>query len=1225
MAGFGGSIKLTGFSEYRNALKTITQNLSILSSEMKLVNATYDKNDTSINALTSKLNTLNKTYATQEEKVKVLNKQLQEHTEKLEEQKKAHDDLKTKYDTEKNLLESLRLSIGESSSEYQKQASKVSELARAYSQSASNLEYNVQQNGKLKSSLLDAQANATTTGKAVNELKAQIDNVGKGSEEASKEVNNLGTSLKNVGSEAKAGADGFTVFKGVVSSLTADAIRGAINGLKELGSSFIALGKESVGSFAEYEQLTGGIETLFKDSAPLVLEYANNAYKNAGISANEYMETITGFSARLLQTLNGDTKTAVQLSNIAINDMADNANKMGTSMNSIMYAYQGFAKQNYTMLDNLKLGYGGTASEMARLINDSNVLNGALEVTTKNLNEIPFGVIISAIHTIQENLGVTGTTLEEAEKTITGSTNQIKASWKNLLTSIASDTKDWQEQLSVFSSTLSVGLQNFLPRIQNVIKNLGVVIPNLIKEVGDKISPAVDDVISNVITFLSNNIPNIIKELLKVINNLINNLKTEIPTIITNLINSFGENLGGFVDLGADIIGGLIEGLISAIPSLLLEIPNIVKSVITEFAKLPRRLFEIGKRAIKSLWEGVKSIWSYVKNGIEGLFASGSEQLLKLQATSTEEEFLNQINKEFENYKKSQENRLKNGAWGSLGSTATLNVTFSSFLKAIYGISEDEYNDILALYGNFTAEYQDSINDLVDITADGYNRLTEEYDLDKYKTQQKELQADIQDTAEETQTASEIIEEYTNDVAKSLSTVDDNLQESEKVLDDYVSWQNKLIGNFTSIDNLLLSIGKKRTNAENRRAKENEWLYERHYSSKNPVKEEEKGFKEIASDVSSIIKEITQGAGDIVNIIANVVNSLPQIFDSLVSGSNGAGLIEQIFGFSQDLVKNINESFKKLLPYLRDNVKVIINNIMHLISDLLPELLDNLVQASVSIVEGITDALPTILTAIPKTILGILDSFFAEGQIVELGYRIISALVEGIGYITELLPDFIAGIIEKLPEYINQTIKVLLGNLPEFFKLGAQLITSLFEGIVSMIVNLPEVLGVLIQGFVDLLTQIPEQAFEIGKQIIVSMINGIINAFKSLWETISNFFSNFWNWITGKGWNSKTAQKKVEEAIDDMTVSNDLNKKLSDSTQQASASATNNAKMAREALQQIRAQERDIYYNLLNGFKAALGQMEIKLNGETVGQYVEKTINTTVFNGNSITQSVRLW
>lgn len=225
-----------------------------------------------------------------------------------------------------------------------------------------------------------------------------------------------------------------------------------------------ALTKKSLEEYAEYEQLVGGVETLFKDSADVVKQYANNAYKTAGLSANDYMETVTSFSAALLQSLGGDTEAAAKQADLAITDMADNANKMGTAMGDIQNAYQGFAKQNYTMLDNLKLGYGGTKEEMQRLIDDANALNAAQGNLT-NYSIDSYADIVSAIHDVQTEMGITGTTAKEASTTIQGSLSAMKSAWTNLLTGIGDDSQDLDKLINNFVDSTGTAAENILPRL----------------------------------------------------------------------------------------------------------------------------------------------------------------------------------------------------------------------------------------------------------------------------------------------------------------------------------------------------------------------------------------------------------------------------------------------------------------------------------------------------------------------------------------------------------------------------------------------------------------------------------------------------------------------------------------------------------------------------------------------------------------------------------------
>ena len=232
----------------------------------------------------------------------------------------------------------------------------------------------------------------------------------------------------------------------------------------------VGLGTAAVGAYSNYEQLTGGVETLFKSSSNMVMNYANQAYKTAGMSANKYMETVTSFSASLLQGLGGDTEKAAKYADKAVVAMSDNANKMGTSMEAIQYAYQGFAKQNYTMLDNLKLGYGGTASEMARLVNDSGVMGKSFKATAKNINEVSFDKIIEAISVTQDKLGITGTTAKEASTTIEGSFNSMKGAWENFATALGGGG-DVDKSMQELIETVKTWLGNLIPVVEKIAEN----------------------------------------------------------------------------------------------------------------------------------------------------------------------------------------------------------------------------------------------------------------------------------------------------------------------------------------------------------------------------------------------------------------------------------------------------------------------------------------------------------------------------------------------------------------------------------------------------------------------------------------------------------------------------------------------------------------------------------------------------------------------------------
>ncbi len=235
--------------------------------------------------------------------------------------------------------------------------------------------------------------------------------------------------------------------------------------------------------FGDFQQLSGGVETLFKGSTGQVIENANKAFKTAGISANEYMETVTGFSASLLQSLGGDTEKAARIADLALTDMSDNANKMGTDFKSIEYAYQGFAKQNYTMLDNLKLGYGGTKKEMERLLKDASELSKA-QGNYRDFSIDSYSDIIEAIHLVQDNIGITGTTSKEAATTIQGSMNMAKAAWDNWLVGLANPDADMSGLSRDLIDAVKTALDNILPTVKNIFAGIGEGLCDVLREAG---------------------------------------------------------------------------------------------------------------------------------------------------------------------------------------------------------------------------------------------------------------------------------------------------------------------------------------------------------------------------------------------------------------------------------------------------------------------------------------------------------------------------------------------------------------------------------------------------------------------------------------------------------------------------------------------------------------------------------------------------------------------
>ena len=341
-------------------------------------------------------------------------------------------------------------------------------------------------------------------------------NVGKG-------ISSAESDLKKFGNKISA----WTIAKGqMISQVATKAVTSMTRMVKDVVGG-------AVNAYAEFEQLEGGIKTLFgEDTAKTIMKNANNAFMTAGMSANQYMNTVTSFSASLIQSLKGDTEAAAQVADMAIQDMADNANKMGTSMESIENAYQGFAKQNYTMLDNLKLGYGGTRSEMERLLKDAGKITGK-KYDIKNLSDV-----YEAIHVIQGELGITGATAEEAATTVEGSMRMMKASWQNLLTAIGTG-ENVGDATKKFAESFKTYLNNLLPVFKRVVMNLfdalKDLLPDLFKMLSDEL-PGMIDLGAGLLDAVINGLKNIKWS----------SVKTAVKKVWKTIQDGFGK-LGGLV------------------------------------------------------------------------------------------------------------------------------------------------------------------------------------------------------------------------------------------------------------------------------------------------------------------------------------------------------------------------------------------------------------------------------------------------------------------------------------------------------------------------------------------------------------------------------------------------------------------------------------------------------------------------------------------------------
>ncbi len=619
----GPKIGMDGEAEFRKQISSITTNLKTLGSEMKVVTTAFIGQENSEKALTAQNQVLGKTVT----------------------------ELSSKLDLQKKMLAESAAAFGETDERTQKWQRAVNETQAELNKAEAEIRKN---NETLKDH-------------------------GKTAEETGDKFSGMG---EKVGGAAKA-----------MGSAMAAVGKAAAAGLAAASAAIGALAKQSLEGYAEYEQLVGGVETLFGAGGKSLQEYAadqgktvaevestyrqletaqaevlknaNDAYKTAGLSANDYMETVTSFSAALIASLDGDTAKAAQVADVAITDMADNANKMGTSMESIQFAYQGFAKQNYTMLDNLKLGYGGTKSEMERLLKDAEQLPSAMG---RKFDISNYADVVEAIHLVQENMGIAGATAQEASTTIEGSANAMKAAWSNLITGMADEDADMDQLITnLVDSVVTLG-QNILPVLEQALSGMGEAIKQLAPVIAEELPGLVEDVvpalldaatalIDGLVDGLMEALPVLVPVALDAVNTLATSLIEKAPelldsaiTIITTLADGLTEqlpelipvaidailqlaetltdpdSLGKMVDSAIGLIMALADGLIEGLPRLVEQAPVIIQNLVMGIANNLPKIIQAGIdlivklaagliQAIPQLVQSIPQIISAIVNG----------------------------------------------------------------------------------------------------------------------------------------------------------------------------------------------------------------------------------------------------------------------------------------------------------------------------------------------------------------------------------------------------------------------------------------------------------------------------------------------------------------------------------------------------------------------------------------------------------------------------------
>lgn len=695
--------------DFKKAIKEMNTSIASMRKELQLENEILKSSNASITDYQKKLDTLKN----QQELAK----------NKVTETANAYEKAKEMFGENSKEATKYKDALIVAQTEHQRITNEIGKTTDAMKNYESQMNAAEQENKNVDSALSILNKTISEQKDTLNSLKSQYVNTvleqGKSSDEAQKlkndikilngEISDNEKKLNDAESELKefsdaeddAGKHAITFGEMIKANLISDFIKTGIkelaSGVKQIAGFFIDIGKQAFTSYGETQQLIGGVETLFgakgaksveeyaelvgksvddvkgefdtlMQSQNTVIQNADNAYKTSGLSANKYMETVTSFSASLLQSLDGDTVKAAAAADMAIVDMADNANKMGTDMSLIQNAYQGFAKQNYTMLDNLKLGYGGTKTEMERLLADAQKITG-IKYDINNLNDV-----YSAIHVIQGELGITGTTAKEASETLQGSISSFKSAWDNLLAGLGDDNANLDLLVSNLLQSITTVMDNALPIVETIINSLIAALPQIFEMGGKLLTGLIQGITNNIpmlasvtITILTGitntiltNLPMILQAGINLIVELAKGIANALPTLVPTIVSVILEmvmvltnpdNLMAIIEAALVLISSLAEGIINAIPVLVEKLPQIIDNIVTFFTDNLDQIIDMGVEmivnlamalvdAIPIILENLPKITMAIINGLlkilPKLATAGLQMMVKLGAALIE-------------------------------------------------------------------------------------------------------------------------------------------------------------------------------------------------------------------------------------------------------------------------------------------------------------------------------------------------------------------------------------------------------------------------------------------------------------------------------------------------------------------------------------------------------------------------------------------------------------
>lgn len=617
-------------SDLKSNISEANKLIKLANAEFKAASAGMEDWSKSATGIEAKLKQLASVLDAQKSKLSSYEQQLARQKEAYTENGNRADQLREK------LQDLANNGVSKTSEEYKKYQSELASVEKEQISNQKAID-------NLKVTILNQQAAVKTTEAEIKKYDNTLDDLEKENGEAEETTKDLTKSLDDVDDKAKEASDGFTVMKAAIANVISDFV---INGLKKLSNAVVDIGKQALSNYSDFEQLEGGVEKLFGtggksledyaksvgkstdqvkgeynkliNAQQAVIDNANNAYKTAGMDANTYMETVTGFSASLISGLNGDTQKAAKIADTAIRDMSDNANTFGTDISSIQAAYQGFAKGNFTLLDNLKLGYGGTKEEMLRLVKEA----GVVDQSVKSIDDVSFDKIIEGINKTQQRIGIAGTTAREAGQTIEGSVNAAKSAWQNLLTGLADENANMDLLINNFIDSILTAASNIIPRVQTIISGVGTLISKFAEVIVPQVVQTLVESTPVLISGVFSMINGLIKALPKIIKSLASALPKLLPQIINGIVSVFvtlseTDMLSPIIEALPDIIMSIADALISnldilisAAINLALGIVNAADEIIkTIVPMIPEIIIKISEALISSLPTLLSGVW----------------------------------------------------------------------------------------------------------------------------------------------------------------------------------------------------------------------------------------------------------------------------------------------------------------------------------------------------------------------------------------------------------------------------------------------------------------------------------------------------------------------------------------------------------------------------------------------------------------------------------------